>query len=65
MLILTRGPRESIRIGDNVVVTVASICGHQVKLAFEAPKEIPIMREELCKRDAEKAAKAAKAKQSE
>lgn len=55
MLILTRGMRQSIRIGDDVVVTIAGISGQQVKLAFEAPKEIAIMREELLLRDAQKA----------
>lgn len=54
MLILTRTVRESIRIGDDVTITISAISGQQVKLAFNAPKSVIIMREELRKRDLEK-----------
>lgn len=50
MLILTRNIGESIMIGDDVRVEVTGIKGGQVKLAFDAPKEVPIHREEVYKR---------------
>ncbi len=47
MLVLTRKPGEQILIGDSVRVTVVSVAGSRVKLAFSAPKEVPIHRGEL------------------
>jgi len=47
MLILTRRIGENIIIGDNIKVFVTGIQGNQVKLGFEAPKEISIHREEI------------------
>lgn len=50
MLILTRKIGESIRIGDDVIMTVLGIKGNQIRLGFDAPKEIIINREEVHKR---------------
>lgn len=47
MLILSRKPNESIMINDDVEIFVSSIVGNQVKLAFEAPKNIKIHRKEI------------------
>ena len=47
MLILTRCPGESVRIGDEVTVTVLSVKGPYVRLGFAAPKEIAVHREEI------------------
>lgn len=47
MLVLTRRISETLQIGDNVKLTVLGIKGNQVKLGFEAPKEIAIHREEI------------------
>ncbi len=47
MLVLTRRTGESIRIGDEVSVRVVDIQGNQVRLAIEAPREIPVHREEV------------------
>lgn len=47
MLVLTRKAGQSIRIGDDIVIKIFDIDGSQVKLAIEAPKGIPIFREEL------------------
>lgn len=47
MLILTRRQGENIIIGKDVQVRVLNIKGNQVKLGFEAPKNIVIVREEL------------------
>ena len=52
MLILTRRPNETIKIGNDITVTVLGVKGHQVRLGFSAPKDVHIVREELLERDA-------------
>jgi carbon storage regulator len=50
MLILTRRPGESVRIGDDITVTVLGIKGGQLRLGFTAPKHVSVHREEVFKR---------------
>ena len=50
MLILTRRVGETIRIGEDVDVTVMSVNGAQVRLGIQAPKDVPVHREEVFKR---------------
>lgn len=47
MLVLSRGENEQVRIGDNIIVTVVRLSGNKVKLGFEAPSSIQIVRTEL------------------
>ena len=47
MLILTRRVGESLRIGDEVSVTVLGIKGSQVRLGVNAPKSVSVHREEV------------------
>jgi len=47
MLILARREGESVQIGDEIVVTVLMIEGNQVKISFDAPRDVRIMRSEL------------------
>lgn len=47
MLILSRKEEESIIIGDNIKIKVVSIDKGSVKLGFEAPGNMLILREEL------------------
>ena len=47
MLVLTRKLGESIRIGDEVLVRVVDIQAGSVRIAIEAPREIPVHREEI------------------
>lgn len=47
MLILTRRIQESIRIDDDVTVTVLAIKGNQVRLGIEAPRDVEVHREEI------------------
>jgi carbon storage regulator len=47
MLVLSRKPNESICISDDIVVTVLSIRGDNVKLGIEAPREMPVHRREV------------------
>ena len=47
MLILTRRIGESVYIGDEVRLTVLGVRGTQVRLGINAPKDIPVHREEI------------------
>ena len=47
MLILQRRPGESLRIGEEIEVTVVAIEGGKIRLAISAPKDITILRSEL------------------
>ncbi len=53
MLVLSRKVDESLRIGDAIRVTVVSVSGQGVRIAVEAPSEVPIYREELYERIAQ------------
>jgi len=53
MLVLSRRIGEQIIIDDNIVVTVISVRGNQVRLGFTAPPEVSICREELLTRQAQ------------
>ena len=59
MLALARKLNESIIINDNVEVTVLEVKGDQVKLGINAPKSVPIYRQEIYKQIQESNAKAA------
>jgi carbon storage regulator len=48
MLVLTRKRNQSIVIDGNIRVTVVDIHGNHVRLGFEAPESVAIMRQELC-----------------
>ena len=47
MLILTRNIQTSIRINDDITVTVLAVKGNQVRLGITAPKETAVHREEV------------------
>lgn len=47
MLILTRRMGESVKIDDEVTVTVLGIKGSHVRLGFAAPKHVTVHREEI------------------
>jgi carbon storage regulator len=50
MLILTRSVKESVYVGDSIVVQVLSIKGNCVRLGLSAPPEVRILRSELTRR---------------
>lgn len=47
MLVLQRKIGQSIYIGEDIKITIQDISSDKVKISIEAPKDIPIMREEL------------------
>ncbi len=47
MLVLARKLHESIRIGDEIEVSVVEIKGDQVKLGIKAPPRITVHRQEV------------------
>ena len=47
MLIITRKPGEKIMLGDDVVVHVMEIVGNSVRVGIQAPRSLPIYREEI------------------
>lgn len=49
MLVLGRKKDQSIVVGGNVTITVASVCSRsgQVRLAIDAPKNVSVDREEI------------------
>ncbi|HTM10424.1 MAG TPA: carbon storage regulator CsrA [Verrucomicrobiae bacterium] len=49
MLVLTRRLGESITIGEDVVVTVLSVTGGQIRLGITAPQSVRVLRQEILK----------------
>jgi carbon storage regulator len=47
MLIVSRREGEKLMIGDDVVLTVVEVAGGAVKIGIEAPRSVPVYREEL------------------
>jgi carbon storage regulator len=47
MLVLTRKPDESIKIGEDVTITIVDISGGKVKIGVAAPKNIRVLRTEV------------------
>lgn len=51
MLVLTRKPQSSIRIGDDVVIRVIRTARGSVRIGIEAPAHVRVRRGELASRD--------------
>lgn len=47
MLVLQRKKGERIRIGDDITVIVVEVRGDKVRLGIEAPKDVPVHRDEV------------------
>jgi carbon storage regulator len=47
MLVLSRKLGEKILIGENICVTVVDIDRGKIRLGVEAPRDVPIFRQEL------------------
>ncbi|WP_320669668.1 carbon storage regulator CsrA [Patulibacter defluvii] len=47
MLIISRRVGEKVLIGDDVVVSVVEVNGQTVRIGIDAPRSLPVYREEL------------------
>jgi carbon storage regulator len=47
MLVLSRKLGEKICVGENICITVVDIDRGKIRLGIEAPRDIPIFRQEL------------------
>jgi len=47
MLVLSRREQETIRIGDDIVITVVRIDSSAVRIGVDAPKDMLVLRGEL------------------
>lgn len=56
MLVLSRKPGEKIVIGDDIVITVLEIDRNKVRLGIDAPRSVPVYRQELLAETAERRA---------
>lgn len=51
MLVLSRKLGEKVYIGDSIVLTVVDIDRGKIRLGIEAPRDVPIYRQELLPTD--------------
>lgn len=47
MLVLSRRSKQSIKIGDEIVVTILDVKGKRITIGIEAPNQVQIRRAEL------------------
>lgn len=47
MLVLTRKSNESIKLGDDITVTIIEVKGNAVRLGIDAPADVRVFRKEL------------------
>ena len=47
MLILTRRTGETLRIGDDVTLTILGVKGNTVRIGIDAPRDVTVHREEV------------------
>jgi carbon storage regulator len=61
MLVLTRKINEEIKIGSDITIKIITTSDNQVKIGFEAPKNIQILRGEIYEKIKESTIEASKA----
>lgn len=47
MLVLSRKKNQSVMLGHDILLTIVEIRGDKVCLGIEAPKEVPVHRQEV------------------
>ncbi|MEZ6059064.1 MAG: carbon storage regulator [Planctomycetaceae bacterium] len=58
MLVLTRKPAETIRIGNDIVIKVIKTARGAVKIGIDAPQDVRVVRGELLEESMAEAADA-------
>ena len=53
MLVLSRKPDEQVVFDNGITLTVVEVRGNRVRLAFDAPEQVRILRAELACRQGE------------
>ena len=64
MLVISRRQGEVLWIGDQIKIVVCTMRGKRVSLGIEAPRDIPVIRDELRKADLKKAMASANPQQN-
>lgn len=47
MLVLSRKPGESIKLGDDIEIILVAVEGQRVRIGIKAPREVRILRTEI------------------
>jgi carbon storage regulator len=47
MLVLARKTDQAILLGDGIRIVVLGVSGDRVRIGIEAPRDVPILRQEL------------------
>ena len=47
MLMMTRRAGQKIVLGDGIVIEVVEVAGNTVRLGVDAPRSVPVYREEI------------------
>ncbi|HEY8965948.1 MAG TPA: carbon storage regulator CsrA [Candidatus Methylacidiphilales bacterium] len=47
MLVLSRKPGESIKLGEEIEVVIVAVEGQRVRIGIKAPREVRILRTEI------------------
>jgi carbon storage regulator len=50
MLVLTRRVGEAVRVGEDILVTIVSLKGKEIRIGISAPKDLAVHREEIYER---------------
>jgi len=64
MLVVTREPGECVIVDDVIRITVTRVKGKKVRIGIEAPKDMPIRREEIARKGRESTVIAQRAKRN-
>ncbi|MBE4720493.1 carbon storage regulator [Pseudarthrobacter sp. AB1] len=47
MLVLTRKPGQTLRIGEDIIIKIVEVRGEGIRIGIEAPKDVSIQRGEV------------------
>jgi carbon storage regulator CsrA len=56
MLVLSRRTCEQIQVGQDITITVLRVTGQKVQIGIQAPRDVRVLRSELCVEPAQRGA---------